>query len=259
MPGPLFDILYEQGPVLVVNKRPGILTQAPPGIDSLETRLKKLFSERDAEKGGLAPGEVEKSQELRSCEGACPPFSTYLAIIHRLDRPASGALVFARERPAARRLSKQFEQRRVAKTYWAFVEGEVAPDEGTWTDHVYKIHGMAQAKVVPPDHPGAKHAVLHYRVLLTNERGTWLEIELETGRTHQIRLQASSRGHPVLGDVQYGASQLFGEQYANERLRAIALHARSIAFTHPVTREPVHITAPPPPAWDALDLPTELF
>jgi RluA family pseudouridine synthase len=233
---PPCEILYEHGPCLAVNKPPGILTQAPAGIDSLEAQIKSWLDRRD---------------RLGR--------SVYLAIIHRLDRPASGALLFCRERKAAKRLSRQFEHRRVAKTYWALVEGEVSPPEGTWTDYLYKIHGMAQALVVPPDHAGAKHAILHYRVLCTTEVGSWLEIELETGRTHQVRVQSASRGHPIVGDEQYGSRLTFGPQHADARERAIALHARSLAFTDPTTDESVHLTAKPPDAWHALALPLDHF
>jgi 23S rRNA pseudouridine1911/1915/1917 synthase len=88
-------------------------------------------------------------------------------------------------------------------------------------------------------------------------RGTWLEIDLETGRTHQIRLQAASRGHPILGDVLYCASTWFGPRFEDERLRRIALHGRSLMFRHPMTREVVSITAPLPDDWDTLELPIE--
>jgi 23S rRNA pseudouridine1911/1915/1917 synthase len=236
IPPPPCEVLYDCGPCLAVNKPPGILTQAPTGIDSLEVHLKRWLGDR------------ESSQS-----------SVYLAIIHRLDRPASGVILFCRERNAAKKLSRQFEYRRVAKTYWAFVEGQVTPTEGTWVDYLYKIHGMAQAEVVPAAHAGAKEAILHYRVLCTTERGTWLEIELETGRTHQIRVQAASRGHPVVGDEQYGATAPFGAHRAEPRDRAIALHARSLAFTDPVTHEPVHLEAAPPPEWQQLELPLEFF
>lgn len=233
---PPCEVLYEQGPCLAVNKPPGLLTQAPAGIDSLEVQIKAWLAAR---------------------EGLTGP--VYLAIIHRLDRPASGVLLFCREQKAAKKLSRQFEHRRVAKTYWAFVEGDVRPSEGTWTDYLYKIHGMAQAEVVGRDHPGGKQAVLHYRVLCTTEQGTWLEIELETGRTHQIRVQAASRGHPIVGDQQYGAQVPFGPQHADARDRAIALHARSLAFTDPVTNGSVELEARPPAHWELLELPLDYF
>jgi 23S rRNA pseudouridine1911/1915/1917 synthase len=167
----------------------------------------------------------------------------------RVDRPVSGAIVFARHVRAAQRLSTQFENRTVAKVYWALVEGEVQPDEGNWTDYLHKRHGMAQAIVVPPDDPRGKLAVMNYRVLGRTETNTWLEVDLETGRTHQIRVQTATRGHPVVGDAQYGSTHPFGEQFEDERLRAIALHARQLGFNHPMTGEPVDILAPPPAAW----------
>ncbi len=227
------EILHEEGPCLVLNKPTGLLTQAPVGIDSLEVRIKDFYRQR---------------------EGKLPDAKIYLGIAHRIDRPVSGAIVFARHVRAARRLCSQFADRTVTKIYWAFVEGQVESDEGTWTDYLHKRHGMAQAEVVDADHVAAKHAVLHYRVRERNEQGTWLEIELETGRTHQIRIQAASRGHAVLGDSQYGSTTLFGEQTENIRDRAIALHARQLAFRHPMTDQPVDVVAPLPKTWDQLQL-----
>ena len=232
----MLDILYDNGPCLVVNKPAGLLTQAPAGIDSLEVQVREFYKRREGKEGNI-----------------------YLGLPHRLDRTVSGAIVFARHVRAAQRLASQFENRTVSKSYWAFVEGQVAPEEGTWIDHLHKRHGMAQSIVVPPDDPRGKVAILHYHVMATTPVGTWLEIELETGRTHQIRVQAASRGFPVMGDSQYGASLPFGEQFAEERLRAIALHARHLGFHHPMTREPVSITAPVPHAWQTLCLPEELL
>lgn len=226
------DILYEEGPCLVVNKPSGLLTQAPAGIDSLEVRIKSFYKERENKTGKI-----------------------YLGLPHRLDRPVSGAMVFARHVRAARRLSDQFQNRTISKVYWAVVIGEIQLDEETWTDHLHKRHGMAEAIVVPDDDPRGKLAILHYRVLARHEGLSWLEIHLETGRTHQIRVQAASRGFPILGDSQYGASEPFGEQHEDLRQRAIALHARQLAFSHPMTREPVNITAPLSLAWSELDLP----
>ena len=230
----MLDVLYENGPCLVVNKPAGLLTQAPRGIDSLEIWVKDYYRQR---------------------EGKQPDDNIYLGLAHRLDRPVTGAIVFARHVRAARKLCTQFANRTVGKVYWAFVAGQVTPDEGTWSDYLHKRHGMAQAEVVDADHPAAKHAVLHYRVLWQSQLGSWLEVELETGRTHQIRIQAASRGHAVLGDSQYGSTIPFGEQHSDLRDRGIALHARQLAFTHPMTQEPVDVDAPLSSAWGALDLP----
>jgi 23S rRNA pseudouridine1911/1915/1917 synthase len=224
-----FEILFESDACLAVAKPPGLLTQAPPGIDSLEVRIKAY----------LAGGQGE-------------PGAVYLGVPHRIDRPASGALVFGKTRRATRKLAQQFERRMVTKVYWACVAGEVTPAAGTWRDFVRKVPNEARAEVAGADHPDAQVAVLHYRTLGTRPWGNWLMIELETGRTHQIRVQAASRGHPVLGDFQYGSTVPFGPQQENERLRVIALHARSLGFRHPKTREEVSVTAPLPADWSAL-------
>jgi len=224
-----FDLLYEDGPCLAVCKPAGLLTQAPPGIDSLEVRIKQFLKTRDGKTGNV-----------------------YLGMPHRLDRPASGVLVVARHVRAARRLSEQFEGRTIRKTYWALVEGAGGDDEGTWEDYLRKIPDVARAEVVERDHPDARHAVLRFRVLQRWADCRWLEIELETGRNHQIRVQSAARGCPILGDLAYGARQDFGPDVDDQRLRAIALHARSLEFHHPMTRERVGVTAPIPAAWQAV-------
>lgn len=226
-----FDILYEDGPCLVVCKHAGVLTQAPPGIDSLEVQIKDFLKRRQ---GGTE--------------------DVYLGLPHRLDRPATGVMIFAKDYRTTRRLGQQFEKRKVHKVYWACAQGRIAPDTGTWEDFVYKIPGVPRAEVVGQDHPQGRKAVLHYRVLTAADWGTWLEITLETGRTHQIRVQAASRGHPLLGDAQYGSTAPFGPQDEDLRLRPIALHARSLTFRHPVSKDKITIAAPPPPYWPAADL-----
>jgi RluA family pseudouridine synthase len=228
MTRPGIDVLYEEGPCLVVNKPSGLLTQAPPGIDSLEVRIKTLLNEREPR-----------------------PYPAYLGVPHRLDRPVSGAMVFALNRRAAFKLSRQFERRTVKKLYWALVAGKVEPELGTWTDYLYKVHGQPRAIVVDQAHPDGQHAVLHYRVLSQADEQTLLEIELETGRTHQIRVQAASRGHVVIGDAHYGSMLPFGDLLDDERARPIALHARLLEFEHPKSKEAVSITAPLPPVWHA--------
>jgi 23S rRNA pseudouridine1911/1915/1917 synthase len=231
MPDRGFEILLEDDACLAVAKPSGIATQAPPGIESLEARIKAYLAA-----DGQDPSEI------------------YLGIPHRLDRPASGAMIFAKTRRAARQLSKQFERRRVKKLYWAAVERVVEPLEGTWTDYLWKVYGQPRALLVEHTHPQGQQAILHYRTLGFHRAGTWLEIELETGRTHQVRVQTSSRGHPILGDAHYGSRIPFGPQHDDERSRAIALHARRLTFCHPTTREEVSLEAPLDDAWSELDL-----
>jgi RluA family pseudouridine synthase len=226
---PTFDILLEDGPVLVVAKPAGIATQAPPGIDSLETRIKAFLKERESK-----PGNV------------------YLGVPHRLDRPVSGAMVFAKHVRAARWLSRQFEARTVRKIYWAAVQGVVDPAAGVWTDHLLKIYGQPRSQVVAADHPGAQPAVLRYRTLGRHDHGCLLEIELETGRTHQVRVQAASRGHAVIGDEFYGSPLPFGTQHKDWRLRPIALHARELEFEHPMTRVRISAQAPVDAPWSEI-------
>jgi 23S rRNA pseudouridine1911/1915/1917 synthase len=227
---PGFQILFEEGPCLVVCKPPGLPTQAPPEIDSLEVRIKSFLKTRDN-----------------------LPYDAYLGIPHRLDRPASGAILFGTRRRATHKLAKQFENRSVKKLYWVRVEGQPDPLAGEWRDFVRKVYGKPQAEVVAADHPEARLAVLRYRTIASTDTDAWLEIELETGRTHQIRIQAASRGHTVLGDSQYGSKVPFGPQHDDERRRAIALHARTLEFQHPVSKQQILVIAPPPEFWPLAD------
>jgi 23S rRNA pseudouridine1911/1915/1917 synthase len=224
------EILHDEAPCLVVSKPPGLLTQAPPGIDSMEVRVREFLHRRE----GRDASEI------------------YLGVPHRLDRPASGAMIFCTKYRATRKLAEQFEGRLVKKIYWACVSGRPSLESGTWEDYLRKIPGEARVEVVPAGHPEGRLAVLHYRTLATADWGSWLEIQLETGRTHQIRVQAASRGFPLLGDAQYESTVSFGEQYEDHRLRAIALHARSIEFRHPATKAIVHVEAPVGEAWEKI-------
>ncbi len=222
-------ILYEDGPVLVINKPAGILVQSPPGIPSLVDEIKDYVRHKENRPDG----------------------NVYLGVPHRLDRPATGCMLFARHVRAARRLSQQFQMRTITKKYWTLVEGMVPENTGSWEDFLIKVADEARAEVVSSSHPDGRWALLHFRVMrrFPEKNCSWLEIELETGRTHQIRIQCASRGFPILGDTQYGAATLFGEPFPDERLRAIALHSRLLAFQHPMRTENVEITAPLFPAW----------
>ncbi len=237
----MLEILHVDPSCLAVLKPAGLSTQAPRGIDSLEARVRQWLRER-AKASGLSGDD------------------DYLGIPHRLDRAASGVILFALTRRAARVISRQFERRQVRKLYWACVEGVVEPDAGTWIDFVRKVSAEPRVEVVAETEPGVQQAVLHYKTrraipLVSDRCGMWLEIELETGRMHQVRIQSSSRGHPILGDALYGSTVPFGRETADPRERAIALHARSISFRHPESNEMVTVTASPTQDWNALNCP----
>ncbi len=232
-----FVILYEDNHCLAVAKPAPLLTQGVPAvtpsgpIPTLEGLVKAYLKERYHK-----PGNV------------------YLGIPHRLDRPVSGVVLFARNTKAARRLAEQFQERQVTKVYWAAVEGEVQPSEGVWEDWIRKLPEESRAERVDPDIPGARHAVLRYRCLSQVAGRSLLEIEPQTGRMHQIRIQASVRGWPVCGDELYGARTAFGPAAEKPRDRIIALHARRLTFLHPIRYEPMTLTAPLPEVWRELEL-----
>ncbi|MBP87660.1 MAG: RNA pseudouridine synthase [Planctomycetaceae bacterium] len=221
-----FDLLYEEGPCLVVSKPAGILTQAPPGIDSLEVRIKQFLKVRDDK-----PGKV------------------YLGVPHRLDRPVSGAMVFAKHVRAARRLCDQFQGRTIEKTYWALVEGCVEQDDGTWEDEIRKVPNEARAELVDGSQPDRRTAVMHFQVMERLPTATFLTMRLETGRYHQIRVQSAARGYPIVGDDLYGSQAAFGPQTDDRRTRWIALHAYSLSFRHPMSGERHLISSPLPDLW----------
>ncbi|MFK7768859.1 MAG: RluA family pseudouridine synthase [Mariniblastus sp.] len=221
------DIVLEDGAVLLLNKPGGLLTQGPPGIDSLELRMKQFLKVRDEK-----PGKV------------------YLGVPHRLDRPVSGAIVVVKNVRAARRISEQLRSRTVTKTYWAMLDGTIETKSGTWTDWMRKIPDEAKSEIVTEDHPDAKNAILHFEVLKSANNKTLIQIELETGRTHQIRLQCASRNLPIVGDALYDSPSTFGPDTLDLRKRWIGLHARRLAFEHPISKTTVDQTIPLPHHWN---------
>lgn len=220
-------VLYEDHHLLAVNKPAPLLTQAPPNVPSLEAVAKAYIRAKYAKPAGV-----------------------YLGIPHRLDRPVSGVVVFARNTKAAQRVHAQFAEHRTRKVYWAAVEGDVTPDAGTWDDWVRKVPEEARTVKAGEGEPGAKLASLGYRVLKRLDGGgTLLELAPLTGRMHQLRVQCAWRGHPVFGDTTYGSVRPFGPPAELPRDRVIALHARQLTLEHPFTRQPLVITAPTPATW----------
>ncbi|NOY54297.1 MAG: RNA pseudouridine synthase [Deltaproteobacteria bacterium] len=164
------------------------------------------------------------------------PGNVYLAIVHRLDRPVSGVLLFARTSKAAGRLAGQFRNRRVRKIYRAMVEGKVAAG-GTLTHRLLRREGRS---VVVEE--GGREARLRFRRLGYAKGISHIEVELLTGRHHQIRVQFAHTGHPVIGDFRYGSRVPFGD-------RALALHARSLTILHPTRGEEMIFVDEPGPEW----------
>ncbi|MBM3996523.1 MAG: RluA family pseudouridine synthase [Planctomycetes bacterium] len=221
------QILFEDNHCIAVVKPAGLLTQGvPAGIPTLEAMVKAYLKEKYGK-----PGNV------------------YLGVPHRLDRPVSGVVLFARNSKSAQRLAEQFRDRTVTKVYWGVVEGELQPTEGVWDDWLRKIADEARTETAPPNADGAKHAVMEYRVLQTCAIGTLVEFRPHTGRMHQIRIQAATHGHPLLGDSLYGSTRPFGPPADLARDRIIALHARSLTFLHPLHYEPMTLVAPLPAYW----------
>ncbi|MEZ4936401.1 MAG: RluA family pseudouridine synthase [Crocinitomicaceae bacterium] len=210
-------ILYEDNHLIAVYKRPGDISQPDKtGDQSLGDIIKDFIKDRDHK-----PGNV------------------FMGVIHRIDRPTYGIILFAKTSKALDRMTVEFAQRRVNKTYWAIVEGKLKEKEMTLRNFLWKNQQQNRSYVVNEKKEGAKEAVTHYKVLAEGDNYSLLEIKIETGRHHQIRTHLSSIGHPIKGDVKYGARR------ANKML-SIDLLAREIEFTHPVKKEPIHIIADPP-------------
>ena len=229
-----WQILSEDGPVLAINKPAGLLTLGAhdPNVPTLERQVKSYLKQKYAK-----PGNV------------------YLGIPHRLDRPVSGVILFTRNSKTAARLAEQFRERQVQKIYWGITERPPDQPTGCLTDWLLKDPEQAHVGVVPPETPGAKPAVLHYRVVGPTPLGTLLEIELETGRMHQIRVQLAANGCPILGDVQYGATTRLADPAPEDpTTNPIALHARQITFLHPIRYDSVTVVAPLPENWGDLQL-----
>jgi len=224
---PPLDILFEDNHCVAVAKPAGMPSTHFEGREETVDRAVKAYLKEKYKK----PGNV------------------FLGVVHRLDKPTSGVLLFARTSKAAARLARQFRDGAVEKVYWAVVEGDVKRPAGSLEDWLLKTEVAApspnraasRVEVVPADAEGARQALLHYRRRASHGGLTWLEVRPQTGRTHQLRVQLAHHGHPVYGDAKYGAVHTFGN--------AIGLHARSLTFLHPVRYEPITLTAEPPRPW----------
>jgi 23S rRNA pseudouridine1911/1915/1917 synthase len=170
----------------------------------------------------------------------------FLGVVHRLDRPTSGIVVFARTSKALERLNKAFKERSVKKTYWAGVKERPPQEEEMLTHYLVRTEKTNKSKAFAEMRAGAKEASLTYRLIKKLNSYYLLEVELHTGRHHQIRAQLSAIGCPIKGDLKYGAER-------SNKDGSIHLHARELVLAHPTTKEELHLIAAPPkdPVWDA--------
>jgi 23S rRNA pseudouridine1911/1915/1917 synthase len=171
------------------------------------------------------------------------PGNVFVGVVSRLDAPVSGVLVFARTSKAAARLSEQFKHGTVEKLYWALVKGGLDPPTGEWNDYLLKDEAAHRMRLAAAHQKSAQRATLEYRTLATKRTASLVEIRLGTGRKHQIRVQFSSRGYPILGDRKYGGAA------AESFPTGIALHARRLALEHPTKRQSIAFEAPIPAHW----------
>lgn len=211
------NVLYEDNHIIVINKRAGEIVQGDktgdePLCDSLKRFLKNKYNK---------PGNV------------------FVGLPHRLDRPVSGVVVFAKTSKALERLNKMFRDGAVRKIYWAITKAAPQEQERELSGWIVRNEKMNKSFVYPKEVSGSKHALLKYRHIASSQNYNLIEVELKTGRHHQIRCQLASIGCPIKGDLKYGAKRSNPDG-------SISLHARSVEFIHPVSGVEICVTAPVP-------------
>ncbi|MDT0552918.1 RluA family pseudouridine synthase [Urechidicola vernalis] len=218
------QILFEDNHLLIVNKRAGDIVQGDKTGDTPLNEIVKSYIKDKYDK----PGNV------------------YLGTVHRLDRPTTGVVIFAKTSKALERLNKMLRDKNINKTYWAVVKNEPPKEKDTLINWLRKNPKNNKSTAYFKEIDGSKKAILHYNILKKLKSYLLLEIDLETGRHHQIRSQLSSIGSPIKGDLKYGFNR-------SNKDGSIHLHARKIEFTHPVSKEQVSVTAPIPKdvIWEA--------
>ncbi|MFI0429240.1 RluA family pseudouridine synthase [Mariniflexile sp. HMF6888] len=218
------QVLYEDNHIIIINKRAGDIVQGDKTGDKPLSDIVKAYIKDKYSK----PGDV------------------YLGVVHRLDRPTTGLVIFAKTSKVLPRLNALFVSKDIDKTYWAIVKNEPPKAKDTLVNWLKKNPKNNKSTAYPKEVKDSKKAILHYKTLKKLDHYFLLEINLETGRHHQIRSQLSTIGCPIKGDLKYGFDR-------SNKDASIHLHARHITFIHPVKLVPISITAPLPndPIWDA--------
>lgn len=218
------QVLYEDNHLIVINKRPGDIVQGDKTGDQPLSETVKAFLKKKYTK----PGNV------------------YLGVVHRLDRPTSGIVVFAKTSKALSRLNKMFAEKEAQKTYWAIVKNKPKDKQKRLVHYLKRNTKQNKSYAHLQEVRDSKEAILTYQIIKSLQNYFLLEIDLETGRHHQIRSQLTALGSPIKGDLKYGYSR-------SNKDGSIHLHARKLLFIHPVKKEQLEIKAPPPndPIWNA--------
>lgn len=219
------QILHEDNHIIVVNKRVGDIVQ---GDKTGDKPLSEVVKEYIKEKY-VKPGDV------------------FLGVVHRLDRPTTGIVIFARTSKALERLNKMFSERETQKTYWAVVKNKPPKNQDTLIHFLKRNPQNNTSKAFNKEVPESKKASLEYKIIKELNNYFVLEINLHTGRHHQIRAQLTAIGCPIKGDLKYGFDRSNSDG-------GIHLHARKLSFVHPVSKENINIVAPVPndPVWNAI-------
>jgi 23S rRNA pseudouridine1911/1915/1917 synthase len=220
------QVLFEDNHLIIINKRSGDITQGDKTGDKPLSDVVKEYIKDKYNK----------------------PSNVYLGVVHRLDRPTSGVVIFAKTSKALERLNKMLREKKINKTYWAVVKNQPEKESDTLINWLRKNPKNNKSTAYHKETEGSKNAILHYKTLKRLNSYSLLEIDLETGRHHQIRCQLSNIGSPIKGDLKYGFNR-------SNKDGSIHLHARKIVFTHPVSKEEIALTAPTPKEviWDACE------
>ena len=219
------EVIYEDNHIIAVNKNCHEIVQGDKTGDTpLSDMLKAWLKEKYAK-----PGNV------------------FVGVTHRLDRPVTGIVLFAKTSKALARLNSMFQQGEIKKTYWAIVKNRPLQEEGELVNWLVRNEKQNKSVAYDTEKPNSKKAILHYKLIAKSDRYYLLEIDLKTGRHHQIRSQLAKIGCPIKGDLKYGFDRSNPDG-------GISLHARSASFIHPITKTEVTIIADPPddPLWRAL-------
>jgi len=211
------EVLFEDNHLIIINKQSGDIVQGDKTGDTPLSEIVKRYIKDKYNK----PGNV------------------FLGVVHRLDRPTTGVVVFAKTSKSLERFNKMLRDKKVDKTYWAVVKNKPQKDEDTLTGYLIKNPKNNKSTSYSSEIEGGKKATLHYKVLKSLDNYHLIEVDLETGRHHQIRCQLAVIGSPIKGDLKYGFDR-------SNKDASIHLHARKIQFTHPVTKEQITILAPTP-------------